>query len=84
MPYRDLQDILTLTAGWEKELKDLYDVAEIALRDEKSRKVVALLRDKLVKTSPCWKAWTWGSTARRNGSGTPWISAPKISFRRRG
>jgi hypothetical protein len=49
MPYRDLQDILTLTAGWEKELKDLYDVAEIALRDEKSRKVVALLRDKLVK-----------------------------------
>ena len=49
MPYRDLQDILTLTAGWEKELKDLYDVAEIALRDEKSRKVVALLRDNLVK-----------------------------------
>jgi len=49
MPYRDLQDILNLTVGWEKELKDLYDVAEVALRDEKSRKVVALLRDKLVK-----------------------------------
>jgi hypothetical protein len=49
MPYRDLQDILNLTAGWERELKDLYDVAEVALRDEKARKVVALLRDKLLR-----------------------------------
>jgi hypothetical protein len=49
MPYRDLQDILNLTVGWERDLKDLYDVAEVAFRDEKSKKVVALLRDKLVK-----------------------------------
>lgn len=49
MPYRDLQDILNLTVGWEQELKDLYDVAQVALRDEKSRKVVALLREKLIK-----------------------------------
>ena len=48
MPYRDLQDILNLTVGWERELKDLYDVAAVALRDEKSRKVVALLRDRLI------------------------------------
>jgi rubrerythrin len=49
MPYEDLQDILRRAVGWEKELKDLYDVAEIALRDEKSKKIVALLRDRLVK-----------------------------------
>jgi len=49
MPYRDLQEILNLTVAWEKELKDLYDVAEVALRDERSRKAVALLRDRLVR-----------------------------------
>jgi hypothetical protein len=49
MPYEDLQDILNRAVGWEKELKDLYDVAEIALRDEKSKRVVALLRDRLIK-----------------------------------
>lgn len=49
MPYRDLQDILNITVGWERDLKDLYDVAEVAFREEKSKKVVALLRDKLVK-----------------------------------
>ena len=49
MPYEDLQEILNLTVGWEKDLKDLYDVAEVALRDERSRKAVALLRDRLVR-----------------------------------
>jgi hypothetical protein len=49
MPYQDLQEVLNLTVGWEKELKDLYDVAEIALRDERSRKAVAILRDRLVR-----------------------------------
>ena len=49
MPYQDLQEILNLTVGWEKELKDLYDVAEVALRDERSRKAIALLRDRLVR-----------------------------------
>jgi hypothetical protein len=49
MPYHDLQEVLNLTIGWEKELKDLYDVAEVALRDERSRKAVALLRDRLLR-----------------------------------
>ncbi len=49
MPFRDLHEILNLIVGWEKELKDLYDVAEVALRDEKSRKLVSLLRDRVVK-----------------------------------
>jgi hypothetical protein len=48
MPYQDLQGILNLTIGWEKELKDFYDVAEVALRDERSRKAVTLLRDRLL------------------------------------
>ncbi len=49
MPFRDLQEILKLIIGWEKELKDLYDVAQIALRDEKSKKLVSLMRERVVK-----------------------------------
>ncbi len=49
MPYEELQDVLNRAIGWEKELKDLYDVAEIALRDERSRRLVGILRDRLVK-----------------------------------
>jgi len=49
VPYGDLQEILTLAIGWEKELKNLYDVAAVALRDQKSKKLVALLRERLVK-----------------------------------
>ncbi len=49
MPYEDLQEVLARAIGWEKELKDLYDVAEIALRDERSRRLVGILKDRLVK-----------------------------------
>ncbi len=66
MPFRDLQEILKLIVGWEKELKDLYDVAEVALRDERSKKLVSLLRDRVVKNLQVLVAVnlaTYGDTA---------------------
>jgi len=39
---------MDLTIKWEKKLKDFYDVAEFALRNDESKRVVALLRENLV------------------------------------
>lgn len=39
---------MELTIKWEKKLKDFYDVAEFALRNVDSKRVVALLRENLV------------------------------------
>ena len=45
--FRNLQDILQITMRWEKKLKDFYDVAELAMRSDESKRVVALLKDRL-------------------------------------
>jgi len=47
--FRNVAEILAKSLDWERKLKDLYDVAEIALRNEESRKTVAVLRDSLQK-----------------------------------
>ena len=39
---------MDLTIKWEKKLKDFYDVAEFALRNDESKRVVAILRENLV------------------------------------
>lgn len=49
MSYRDLKEALDISINWENKLKDFYDVAELALKDAKSKKVVAILREKLIK-----------------------------------
>ncbi|NOY08370.1 MAG: hypothetical protein GXP33_05985 [Spirochaetes bacterium] len=47
--FKDLKDILKLAVKWEKKLKDFYDVAEFALSDKKSKGVIAVLRENLLK-----------------------------------
>jgi ferritin len=44
--FRSLSEILKTTIGWEKKLKDFYDVAEYALQNEKSKKTVQTLRER--------------------------------------
>jgi hypothetical protein len=44
--FKSLSDILRTMIGWEKKLKDFYDVAEYALRNEKSKKTVQTLRER--------------------------------------
>ena len=46
--FKDLGEVLKITLRWEHKLKDFYDVAEYALRNEKSKKTVQMLREKLV------------------------------------
>ena len=43
--FHDLKGLLKLIIKWEKDLKDFYDVAEIALRNERSRDVLSLLME---------------------------------------
>lgn len=45
--FENVGDILKKTLVWEQKLKDFYDVAEIAVKKDESRKTVAALRDKL-------------------------------------
>ncbi|HEB11672.1 MAG TPA: hypothetical protein ENI06_10720 [Spirochaetales bacterium] len=47
--YKELQDVLKITVGWEKKLNDLYDVAEIGLRNKESRKIIAFLKEKQIR-----------------------------------
>ena len=47
--FKDLKDILNLTINWEVKLKDFYDVAEFALSNEESKKVISGLRSNLTK-----------------------------------
>ena len=42
--YKDLKAIMENIIGWESSLKDFYDVAEIAMRDEKSKGIIRTLR----------------------------------------
>jgi len=46
--FKDLGEVLKITLKWENKLKDFYDVAEYALKNEKSKKTVQMLREKLV------------------------------------
>jgi hypothetical protein len=47
--FKDLSEILKITIGWENKLKDFYDVAEFAMKNEESKKVIRLLREQLVE-----------------------------------
>ena len=47
--FKDLKDILSITIKWEGKLKDFYDVAEFALSNDESKKVVSGLRNNLLK-----------------------------------
>jgi hypothetical protein len=47
--FKNVAEILDKSLTWEQELKDLYDVAEFAMKSDESRKTVALLRDNLEK-----------------------------------
>lgn len=47
--FKNLEDILNITIKWEIKLKDFYDVAEFALQNKESKKVVAVLRENLLK-----------------------------------
>ncbi len=47
--FKDLREILDITLRWERKLKDFYDVAEIALKNPESKRLVVLLREKLVE-----------------------------------
>ena len=45
--FQDLKAVLKTSIGWERKLKDFYDVAEYALKSQESRQIIAILRDKL-------------------------------------
>ena len=45
--FQDLKDILKKTLSWERKLKDFYEVAQVALSRDESKKVVGLLMGKL-------------------------------------
>ncbi len=49
MAYNNLKDILSRSALWEQELKDLLDVSAMALRDEQCKKILRFLADDLAK-----------------------------------
>ena len=46
--FKNLSEILKTTVRLEDKLKDFYDVAEYALKNEKSKKTVQMLRERLV------------------------------------
>jgi hypothetical protein len=48
LAFTNLKEIMDLTIKWEKKLKDFYDVAEFALRNDESKRVVVILRKNLV------------------------------------
>lgn len=47
--FKDLQSLLDISVKWEKELKDLYDVAELGIKSGKSRELVQFLLGKQTK-----------------------------------
>ncbi len=49
LAYRNLKEIVSKAIGWETALKGFYEVAEVALRNPASQKLVAVLREKLVE-----------------------------------
>lgn len=47
--FKDLKEILRITLEWENKLKDFYDVAEFALKNEQSKEAVRLIRNKHIE-----------------------------------
>jgi rubrerythrin len=47
--FKDLKDILKISIKWEQNLKNFYDVAEFALQKKESKKVLAMLKENLLK-----------------------------------
>jgi rubrerythrin len=47
--FKNLKDILRITLDWERSLKDFYDVAEFALKNETARKALRVLREALLE-----------------------------------
>ncbi|RKX74889.1 MAG: hypothetical protein DRP87_15855 [Spirochaetes bacterium] len=45
--YKELKELLQKAIRWEEKLKDLYDVAELGLKEPKSKEVVKILGNKL-------------------------------------
>ena len=45
--FKELKDILKTSVVWEQKLKDFYDVAEFAMKNEESKKIISLLRGNL-------------------------------------
>ncbi len=43
--FKDLKTLLEIIIDWENKLTDFYDVAEIALREKESKKIIAYLRE---------------------------------------
>ncbi len=43
--FKDLKTLLEIIIDWENKLTDFYDVAEIALREKESKKILAFLRE---------------------------------------
>ena len=46
--FRDVKEIVKITVGWERKLKDFYDVAEIAVRRQESKQTVSVLKERLL------------------------------------
>ena len=44
--YKSLQEVLDKTVRWERKLNDLYDVAQIGVKKEESKKLVSFLKDR--------------------------------------
>jgi|GEM_PF-1182067 len=44
--FNDLQSLLDVSVKWEKELKDLYEVAELGVKNKKSKELIQFLLTK--------------------------------------
>jgi hypothetical protein len=49
LAYRNVGDIIGKAIQWETALRGFYEVAEVALKNPESRKLVVVLREKLVE-----------------------------------
>ncbi len=45
LAYKELQDIIDATLEWERNILDLYEVAEIGIKDEDAKSALAFLKD---------------------------------------
>ena len=49
LAFRNLEDIVGKAIGWETALKGFYEVAEVAMRNPESKKLVVVLGEKLAE-----------------------------------
>jgi len=45
LSFKKLEEILAKTVTWEQQMKDLYDVAELGLNTEESKKLLVFLKE---------------------------------------